>query len=117
MLNRTIMGHTLIEAAIQNRSITVSTTKKHYDGTTETITDKEATQACAAKIDEIRQDFKDWARQKMQSDPEMSALIERIYNDTFNNFVPMSIPDEFVPSISEVPRTSLRCVRIKAEPL
>ncbi len=97
MLNRTIMGHTLIEAAIQNRSITVSTTKKHYDGTTETITDKEATQACAAKIDEIRQDFKDWAKQKMQSDPEMSALIERIYNDTFNNFVPMSIPDEFVP--------------------
>lgn len=97
MLNRTIMGHTLIEAAIQNRSITVSTTKKHYDGTTETITDKEATQACAAKIDEIRQDFKDWARQKIQSDPEMSALIERIYNDTFNNFVPMSIPDEFVP--------------------
>ena len=97
MLNRTIMGHTLIEAAIQNRSITVSTTKKHYDGTTETITDKEATQACAAKIDEIRQDFKDWARQKMQSAPEMSALIERIYNDTFNNFVPMSIPDEFVP--------------------
>lgn len=97
MLGRTIMGHTLIEAAIQNRSITVSTTKKHYDGTTETITDKEATQACAAKIDEIRQDFKDWARQKMQSDPEMSALIERIYNDTFNNFVPMSIPNEFVP--------------------
>lgn len=97
MLGRTIMGHTLIEAAIQNRSITISTTKKHYDGTTETITDKEATQACAAKIDEIRQDFKDWARQKMQSDPEMSALIERIYNDMFNNFVPMSIPDEFVP--------------------
>ena len=97
ILGRTIMGHTLIEAAIQNRSITVSTTKKRYDGTTETIIDKEATQACAAKIDEIRQDFKDWARQKMQSDPEMSALIERIYNDTFNNFVPMSIPDEFVP--------------------
>lgn len=93
MLGRTIMGHTLIEAAIQNRSITVSTT----DGTTETITDKEATQACAAKIDEIRQDFKDWARQKMQSDPEMSERMERIYNDMFNNFVPMSIPDEFVP--------------------
>lgn len=97
MLGRTVMGHTLIEAAIQNRSVTVSTTKKNWDGSTETITDKEATQACAAKIDEIRQDFKDWARQKMQSDPEMSAVIERIYNDTFNNFVPMSIPDEFVP--------------------
>ena len=97
MLHKTIFGHTLIEVAIQNRSITVSQTNRKWDGTTETITDKEATQACAAKIDEIRQDFKDWARQKMQSDTEMSATIERIYNDTFNNFVPMSIPDDFVP--------------------
>lgn len=97
MLGRTIMGHTLIGAAITNKSITVSTTKKNWDGTTETITDKEATQACAAKIDEIRRDFKDWARQKMQSDPEMSVRMERIYNDMFNNYVPMSIPDEFVP--------------------
>ncbi|MGN0032429.1 MAG: LPD38 domain-containing protein [Candidatus Limimorpha sp.] len=97
MLGRTVMGHTLIEAAIQNRSITVSTTKKNWDGSTETITDKEATQACAAKIDEIRQDFKEWARQKMQSDAEMSERMEKVYNETFNNYVPMSIPDDFVP--------------------
>ncbi|MDO4163141.1 MAG: helicase-related protein [Bacteroides sp.] len=96
-LHKTIMGHTLIEAAIQNKTITVSQTYKHYDGTTETITDKEATQACAAKIDEIRQDFKEWARQRMQGDSEMSERMERIYNDTFNNYVPMSIPDDFVP--------------------
>lgn len=94
---KTIFGHTLIEAAIQNKTITVSQTYKKWDGTTETVTDKEATQACAAKIEEIRQDFKDWARQKMQSDSEMSETMERIYNDTFNNYVPMSIPDEFVP--------------------
>lgn len=97
MLHTNIFGHTLIEAAIQNKTITVSRTSKKWDGSTETITDKEATQACAAKIDEIRQDFKDWARQKMQSDSEMSDEMERIYNDTFNNYVPMSIPDEFVP--------------------
>ena len=97
MLGRTVMGHTLIEAAIQNKSITVSTVKKNWDGSTETITDKEATQACSAKIDEIRQDFKEWARQKMQSDAEMSERMERVYNDTFNNYVPMSIPEEFVP--------------------
>lgn len=97
VLNRTIMGHELIEAAIQNKTITVSTTRKNLDGTSETITDKDATQACANKIDEIRQDFKDWAKQKMQSDPDMSAKMERVYNDTFNNFVPMSIPDEFAP--------------------
>ena len=97
MLGKTIMGHTLIEAAITNKSITVSSIKKNWDGSTETIVDKEATQACAAKIDEIRQDFKDWARQKMQSDAEMNERMERIYNETFNNYVPMSIPDEFVP--------------------
>lgn len=97
VLNRTIMGHELIEAAIQNKTITVSTTRKNWDGKSETITDKDATQACADKIDEIRQDFKDWAKQKMQSDPDMSAKMERVYNDTFNNFVPISIPDEFAP--------------------
>ena len=34
----------------------------------------------------------------MQTDPEMSALIEHTYNERFNNYVPMSIPDEFVPT-------------------
>ena len=97
MLKKTIMGHELIAAAIQNKSVIVSRTEKHYDGTTETITDREATAACAAKIDEIRQDFKDWARGKMQSDAELSARMETEYNDRFNNYVPMSIPDDFVP--------------------
>lgn len=97
MLKKTIMGHELISAAIQNKSIIVSRTEKHYDGTTETITDREATAACAAKIDEIRQDFKDWARRKMQSDADLSARMEQEYNDRFNNYVPMSIPDDFVP--------------------
>lgn len=97
MLKKTIMGHELISAAIQNKSIIVSRTEKHYDGTTGTITDREATAACAAKIDEIRQDFKDWARGKMQSDADLSARMEQEYNDRFNNYVPMSIPDDFVP--------------------
>ena len=97
MLKKTIMGHELIEAAIQNKSITISRTEKHYDGTTETITDREAMAACAAKIDEIRQDFKDWARGKMQRNADLSARIEQEYNDRFNNYVPMSIPEDFVP--------------------
>ena len=97
MLKKTVMGHELIAAAIQNKSVVVSRTEKHYDGTTETITDREATAACAAKIDEIRQDFKDWARGKMQSDADLSARMETEYNDRFNNYVPMSIPDDFVP--------------------
>ena len=97
MLKKIIMGHELIAAAIQNKSVIVSRTEKHYDGTTETITDREATAACAAKIDEIRQDFKDWVRQKMQGDADLSARMEQEYNDRFNNYVHMSIPDDFVP--------------------
>ena len=97
LLGKHVMGHELIEAAIQNKTITVSTTRKDYNGTTETITDKEATQACSSRIDEIRQEFKDWARNKMQSDPEMPNKIERVYNDLFNNYVPIDIPSEYIP--------------------
>lgn len=92
-----IPGHKLIEAAITNKTITVSKTVKEYDGSTHTETDPAATTACATKVDEIRQDFKDWARTQMQSDPELSMRMEEIYNEQFNNSVPKSIPDEFVP--------------------
>lgn len=96
-LKKTIMGHELISAAIQNKSMVVSRTEKQFDGTTGTVTDREATAACAAKIDEIRQDFKDWVRGKMQRDADLSARMEQAYNDRFNNYVPMSIPKDFVP--------------------
>ena len=98
MLHKTIFGTQLIEAAMTNKTITVQETHKKWDGSTETVTDKEATQACASRIDEIRQDFKDWARAKMQSNDVYAREIEQTYNDLFNNYVPKSIPDEFVPS-------------------
>lgn len=100
VVQKLILGTDLIEAALQNKTITVSETHTvGYDSskTTETITDKEATQACSAKIDEIRADFKEWARQKMQNDADMSERIERTYNEQFNNYVPLTISDEFVP--------------------
>lgn len=92
-----IPGHKLIEAAITNKTITVSKTFKNYDGSTTTETDPIATTACATKVDEIRQDFKDWARAQMQADPELSIRMEEVYNDKFNNSVPKTIPDEFIP--------------------
>lgn len=100
VVKKLILGTELIEAALQNKTITVSETHSVGYGsskTTETITDKEATQACAAKIDEIRADFKEWARQKMQSDAEMSARIEKAYNEQFNNYVPVDVSMDFVP--------------------
>ena len=97
MCDKVIYGHELMAAALQNKTVRVSKTTKYRDGHSETIVDKEATQACSTKIDEIRQDFKDWAREKMQSDPDMSAQVEEVYNESFNNYVPREIPDSFVP--------------------
>lgn len=97
ILKTTTFGHQLMEAAITNRTVTVSRTYRKSNGESETVTDKDATAACAARIDEIRQDFKDWARQRMQEDTELSQHIEDVYNDRFNNSVPRFIPDEFVP--------------------
>lgn len=97
LFNKIIPGHQLIEAAIQNKSIIVSRTYKE-NGKDVRETDKEATQACSNKIDEIRQDFQDWARGKMQQDEQLSAKIEADYNEQFNNYVPLAIPDEFAPS-------------------
>lgn len=97
MCDKVVYGHELIAAALQNKTVRVSKTTKFRDGGSETIVDKVASQACATKIDEIRQDFKDWAREKMQSDPEMSAQVEEVYNESFNNYVPREIPDSFVP--------------------
>ena len=95
--NKVIPGHQLIEAAIQNKSISVTQTYK-VNGESVTETDKEATQACSTKIEEIRQDFQDWAKAKMQEDEKLSAKMEAEYNEQFNNYVPLSIPDEFAPS-------------------
>ena len=92
-----IPGHKLIDAALTNKTITVSRTVKDSDGGSHTETDPAATTACATKVDEIRQDFKDWAREQMQNDPDLSMRMEEKYNEKFNNSVPKSIPDEFVP--------------------
>ena len=100
LCNKTIYGHELIKAAITCKSITVSRTETTGYGSnksTQTIVDKEATMLCASKVDEIRQDFKDWARDIMQKDPAMSERMETTYNELFNNSVPLEIPDEFIP--------------------
>ena len=90
--DKQILGHELIEAAMTNKSIVVH--KKIND---KDVSDKEATQACATRVDEIRDDFKDWMREKMQADEKLSNFIEKEYNDKFNNYVQKSIPDDMYP--------------------
>ena len=116
LLHTTKFGHELIEAAMKEKTVTMSTTSRRRDGTTETVTDREATAACAAKIDEIRQDFKDWMRQKKQGDAELSARMEREYNDRFNSYAPVKIPEEFAPEHFEgaTPKFKMRPHQSKA---
>ena len=124
-LGKIVLGTDLMNAAINNRTITVSTTQRTWDGKAETITDKEATQACATKIDDIRSDFKDWARAKMQSDPELAKEIERVYNERFNNYVPVQVTEEFVPErfpgsstkIKLFPHQSKAAIRATGQPI
>lgn len=97
LCGKMIFGHQLIEAALQNRTITISKTSRRYDNTVETITDKEATMACTNKIEEIRQDFKDWSRGYLQAHPDLATAIEKTYNDRFNNSIPKVIPEDYAP--------------------
>ena len=96
----TIYGHQLVAAALNNRPVKVS--KQVSEGwgsskTTRTVVDQAATQACAVRVDEIKDEFKQWAKKRMQDDPELAKRIEKIYNDKFNALVPMQIDDEFLP--------------------
>ena len=97
MFNTDVYGTDLIIAAMKNKTIGVSRVEKHADGKSETVTDKDATTMCAQRIEEIRDDFKDWARGKMQNDPDLAKKYEDKYNEQFNNYVPREIPDNFLP--------------------
>lgn len=96
----TIYGHQLVAAALNNRPVKVA--KQVTEGwgsskTTKTVVDKNATQACAVRVDEIKDEFRQWAKKKMQEDPELAQRIEKIYNEKFNALVPMEIDKEFLP--------------------
>lgn len=96
----TIYGHQLVAAALNNRPVKVAkqVTEGYGDSkTTRTVVDQAATSACAVRVDEIKDDFKQWAKKKMQDNPELAQRIEKIYNEKFNALVPMQIDDEFLP--------------------
>ena len=96
----TIYGHQLVAAALNNRPVKVSKQVSEGYGsnkTTKTVVDQAATQACAVRVDEIKDEFKQWAKKRMQDDPDLAHRIEKIYNDKFNALVPMQIDEEFLP--------------------
>lgn len=121
----TIMGDELVGAALNNKTIAVKKTYKKRDGSTETVADKDATQACTTRISEIKDSFKEWARGKMQQDEVLAEKIMRVYNDKFNAIVPKSIDDIFLPEhfggsadrINLYPHQKKAVIRGTTEPL
>lgn len=100
-LQKRVTGHELAIAAMNNAPIVMQVVKTHKDSAgnkySETITDKEATSACAVRIAEIKDDFREWARAKMQSDEALAAHFTKVYNDKFNAIVPKRIDEMFLP--------------------
>ena len=94
MLGIQVYGHELMLAAMNNVPVVVSKTEKYRDGTTETRTDKSASAACSDKISQIKDDFVEWARGKMQQDAELAESVQKQYNERFNAIVPMLRVDE-----------------------
>lgn len=97
-LNMDKAGHELMLAAMNKSTVQFSKTYKDADGSSHTEHDKEATQAAATKIDEMRDDFKDWCRARILGDNELSDRITKTYNDIFNAIRPKEITDTFVPA-------------------
>lgn len=93
-----IYGTELVEAALNNRTIQVKKVITHSDKTKETVVDKEATQACLNRIQEIKDDFKEWMHNKMLQDEELATNVAKVYNEKFNNLVPMVIDEMFLPA-------------------
>ena len=106
----TIYGHQLFASALNNRPYKVS--KQVTEGwgsskTTHTEVDQAATQACNVRIDEIKAEFREWTKKKMQDDPELARRIEKIYNEKFNALVPMEVGEEFLPERFEGANTGI----------
>ncbi len=125
MFNDVVYGDDLVNAAMNNRQISVKRIRKNYDGTQETIVDKKATEACQIRIQEIKDEFKEWARERMRSNEVLADKVMRVYNDKFNSIVPKAIDDMFLPERFEGASTAINlnphqkrgAIRATTEPL
>lgn len=128
-LRKRVYGHELAMAAMNNTPIVMQIKVQRSDGfggtTTETITDKEATTICAQRIGEIKDEFREWARGKMQQDAVLSEHITDVYNKKFNAIVPKHVDKMFFPDyfggaahdISLYPHQKQAVIRATTEPL
>lgn len=123
-----ILGTELMDVAINLKTKIVSKTESFgygKDRTTKTTTDKAATAAVSDKADELRQDFVDWMQAKVQEDDKLAEQLTTKYNMEMNNYVPMTMPDDFVPThfegasnkITLRPHQAKAAIRATAQPV
>ncbi|AYG01134.1 N-6 DNA methylase [Lactococcus allomyrinae] len=74
----------LFENLLNLKNTKIKNTIKHEDGTTETFVDAELTIVAREKQILLQQAFKDFVHQT----PEISQIMEQVYNDRFNSIVP-----------------------------
>lgn len=90
-------GLELFNGAMNNRTFDFKVTRT-VAGEKETYTDKEAAQRATGVVSEMKDDFKEWLRDRIANDADASAEIEEVYNDKFNAIVPMKIGTEYLPT-------------------
>lgn len=97
-VGKTAYGHELMICAMNNTPYTFSkTVKDRYTGETTTITDKNASQVATGRMAEIKDEFRDWCRDKMMNDTSLAEKVQKVYNDLFNAIVPKEVGEEFLP--------------------
>ena len=113
MFRSNILGSDLLESALNNRPYKVARQESigyGSDKTTRTVVDQDATSACNVRIDEIKDEFKQYIRKRVQDDVDLARRIEKIYNDKFNALVPLHIDDEMLPEKFDGANTTIRNV-------
>lgn len=125
-VGKTAFGHELMLCAMNNTPYTFQKTEKnYYTGETITITDKDASQAATNRMSEIKDEFKEWARDKMMNDPVLAEKVQKTYNNLFNAVVPKTVTEEFLPEhfdnsnigITLYPHQKKAVIRGTTEPL
>lgn len=86
-------GIDLVEAALNNRSIVVTKTV-YVEGEKKEVKDVEATSAAVQAQEALQEQFTEFCRERY------SELIETVFNDRFNNFVPKTYS---VPTVGGQP--------------
>ena len=125
-VGKTAYGHELMICAMNNTPYTFSkTVKDRYTGETTTITDKNASQVATGRMAEIKDEFRDWCRDKMMNDTSLAEKVQKEYNDLFNAIVPKEVGKEFLPehfegsnlAIKLYPHQKKAVIRGTTEPL